>query len=112
MSHNQIIRWRNHRKMVIQLWIISSLYMACWLPVTIVSLIQITVIPSFMADQMDIISFAIYLIPLFLPLICLSTLPDLIQKILNTIGIRGRNIIGIANITRTVEQTAINTNRR
>ncbi|CAF3689020.1 unnamed protein product [Rotaria sp. Silwood1] len=112
MSHNQIIRWRNHRKMVIQLWIISSLYMACWLPVTIVSLIQITVIPSFMADQMDVISFSIYLIPLFLPIICLSTFPDLIQKIVNTIGIRGRNIIGIANITRTVEQTATNTNRR
>ncbi|CAF3316324.1 unnamed protein product [Rotaria sp. Silwood2] len=65
MSRHQIIHWQRHRKMVLQLWIVSSLYMACWLPATITELIQITVMPSFMIDQMDTIGLLIYFIPLF-----------------------------------------------
>ncbi|CAF2684220.1 unnamed protein product [Rotaria sp. Silwood2] len=99
MSRNQIIRWQRHRKMLLQLWIVSSLYMGCWLPVTIVWIVQTTVMPSFMADQMDIILFLIYLIPLFLPIICLSTLPDLVKKIVNSVAKPAWNVVGITNNT-------------
>lgn len=39
-SRQLIIKWRLHRKMVIQLWMVSSLYMAFWLPMTITQVIK------------------------------------------------------------------------
>ncbi|CAF3424809.1 unnamed protein product, partial [Rotaria sp. Silwood2] len=67
MSRQQAINWRRHRKMVLQLWIVSSLYMGFWLPVTITLFIQITILPSFMTDQLEAMQFAAYFIPLLLP---------------------------------------------
>jgi hypothetical protein len=31
----QVVNWRRHRKMAFQLWLISSLYLAVWLPLII-----------------------------------------------------------------------------
>ncbi|CAF1426083.1 unnamed protein product [Adineta steineri] len=53
MSRQQAINWRRHRKMVSQLWIVSSLYLGFWLPSTITLLIQVTILPSFMIDQLE-----------------------------------------------------------
>ncbi len=62
ISHHQGINWKRHRKMVIQLWIISSLYMAFWLPLVIMQTIQVTVMPSFMIDQTETIMFLVYFV--------------------------------------------------
>ncbi|CAF1297473.1 unnamed protein product [Adineta steineri] len=80
-SRHQTIHRQRHRRMVLQLWIVSSLYMACWLPMTITQLIQITLMPSFMIDQLETILFIVYFTPLLLPIICLSVLPELLTKI-------------------------------
>ncbi|CAF1501061.1 unnamed protein product [Adineta steineri] len=53
MSRQQAINWKRHRKMVSQLWIVSSLYLGFWLPSTITLLIEITILPSFMIDQLE-----------------------------------------------------------
>lgn len=94
ISRHQIINWRRHRKMVIQLWIISSLYIAFWAPTTITQLIQMTVMPSFMSTQLEAMQFVIYLISLLLPMICLSTLPELMNKITSIFKLPHRNAIG------------------
>jgi hypothetical protein len=51
MAHQARINWRRHRKMILQFWAISSLHLALWSPLISVSFIQMTVMPSFMADQ-------------------------------------------------------------
>ncbi|UJR24164.1 hypothetical protein I4U23_027130 [Adineta vaga] len=68
ISHHQKINWRNHRKMILQLWTISSIYLLCWLPLMITKFVQITVMPTFMVDHLDIFLFAVYLVPLLLPM--------------------------------------------
>lgn len=96
ISRHQLVRWRSHRKMALQLWRISSLYMTCWLPFMIASLVQINVMSSFMMDQINTLTFLIYFIPLLLPMICLGGFPELVKKIKNTIAPPKINVIGIS----------------
>jgi len=90
--------------MILQLWIVSSLYLGFWLPVVITELIQITVLPSFMIDQLETMLFFIYFIPLFLPMICLSTLPELMKKIMNIFALQQLNVIGVVSHNREERQ--------
>jgi hypothetical protein len=106
ISRKQVIHWQRHRKMVLQLWIVSSLYMGFWLPLTITEFIQFTAMPSFMIDQLEIMEFVVYFIPLFLPMICLSTLPELVKKIMDVIPTRQTNVIGVVILNRGARQTA------
>jgi hypothetical protein len=108
ISRHQAVNWRRHRKMVLQLWIVSSLYMAFWLPMTITQLIQITVMPSFMIDQLETILFVVYFIPLLLPIICLSTQPELVKKIVDLIWKPRLNVIGVVAFTPGTKQTTPN----
>lgn len=95
MGRHQVIHWRQHRKMTLQLWFISSLYLAAWLPFTIIQLIQTIAIPTFMNDQLEIILFLFYFVPVLLPVICLSVFPNTLYSILNTFKRQIRNRIGI-----------------
>ncbi|CAF1334183.1 unnamed protein product [Adineta ricciae] len=95
ISRHRRINWRNHRKMILQLWIISSIYLICWLPLMITKFVQITVMPTLMVDYLDIILFNVYLVPLFLPMVCLSTLPKLVRKLTRFIHERNRNKVGV-----------------
>ncbi|UJR16807.1 hypothetical protein I4U23_003706 [Adineta vaga] len=79
LSRNQIVNWRRHRKMAFQLWFVSSLYMTGWLPLTFVGLIQFTVQPKFMLEQLSTIYFILYFVPLLLPFVCACLFPDVIK---------------------------------
>ncbi|CAF1218307.1 unnamed protein product [Adineta steineri] len=105
LSRRQAVNWRRHRKMVLQLWIVSSLYMGFWLPTTITQLIQMTIMPTFMIDQLATMQFVIYFIPLLLPMICLSALPELVKKIMDFIRFRRRNVINVVTFNRDARQT-------
>ncbi len=60
MSHQPEINWRRHRKMILQFWTISSLHLALWSPLVTLSLIQMTVMPSFMVDQYTTLQYILY----------------------------------------------------
>lgn len=96
IARQQAVNWRRHGKMVLQLWMISSLYMGFWLPATIKLFIQYTFDPSFMVDQEDTMQWTTYFIPLLLPLICLVAIPELLNKIKSIIRIRRPNRINVA----------------
>ena len=99
VSHHQLVNWRRHRKMTFQLWLISSLYLAFWLPFTLSKLIQYTIMPTFFLDQYDTMLFILYFIPLLLPIVCLNTYPELLKKIRGIVRRRTRrNRIGIPTI--------------
>lgn len=95
ISRQQAVHWRRHGRMVIQLWMISSLYMGFWLPVTITLFIQMTFDSSFMVDQLETMQFAAYFIPLLLPVICLGALPELLNKIESIIRMRRWNTVNV-----------------
>ena len=105
MSRRQAIHWRRHRKMTLQLWTISSLYLAFWLPITIVQMIQITAVPTFMLDQVETLLFMIYFVPLLLPMVCLSTLPKLVRAIAVHIQRRTLNVIAVQAVSNGPRQT-------
>lgn len=111
ISRHQPVNWRRQRKMTVQLWTISSLYLAFWLPITIVQLIQLTAIPTFMLDQVTTLLFCIYFVPLLLPMVCLSTLPDLVKKMLRFVGWRRTNTVHGNTISHAPAPTTRRTTR-
>ena len=81
LTRQQAVRWRRHRKMTVQLWLVSSLYFAGWLPFTVTRLVQLTFAPWFFLDVFETIVFILYFVPLLLPFFCLTMLPGLMKKI-------------------------------
>ncbi|UJR17647.1 hypothetical protein I4U23_004543 [Adineta vaga] len=104
-SLQQAVNWRRHRKMVLQLWLVSSLYMGLWLPLTITLFVQMTAIPSFMYDKLDTMQFAPNFIALLLPMICLSTQPELLAKIKSLIRARSGNRVSVVTYNRNAGRT-------
>lgn len=109
MSHQPRINWRRHRKMILQFWAISTLHIALWFPLVSVSLIQITVNPSFMADKYTTLEYVLYYMPLLLPLTCLIAMPKLVTDIINFIRQRRGNSIGVGDLPNS-RQRVLNTN--
>ncbi|CAF2345021.1 unnamed protein product [Rotaria sp. Silwood2] len=89
-------RTKKNRKMTIQLLAISSLFLIFWLPIAVTGLIQQFFYPTFIIDvQFNIFFYLIYFIQLFLPFVCLISLPELKKIII--IKIRRwthRNMVG------------------
>jgi hypothetical protein len=64
--------------MTIQLLSISSLFLIFWFPIAITGLIQQFFSPTFLIYiQFNIFFYLIYFIQLFLPFVCLISLPEL-----------------------------------
>jgi hypothetical protein len=70
----QAFKWRRDRKMILQLWAISSLYLAMWMPLQLVVLINLYVNPNFLIQaQIDYMYLFPYFIHLIYPFIVLFT---------------------------------------
>jgi phosphatidylglycerophosphate synthase len=62
----QVVTWRRNRKLVLQLWAISTLYLGTWMPLEISGLINLYWDPNFLLQfQIDYI----YLFPYFIHVI-------------------------------------------
>ncbi len=73
----QQINWRQHRYMVIQLVSISCLYVFFDSPAIVIGLVQL-ILPTFALEaQMLYLYYMVYLIPLLVPFVCLSTFREL-----------------------------------
>ncbi len=72
------VTWKQQRRMTVQLFCISSLYLVAWTPCLIVGLVQILGFPNFLAEiQTDYLLDLIYIVCLFLPWVCLGLFPEL-----------------------------------
>ena len=75
-----IIHWRRHRFMVIQLISVSSLYILFDSPTIIIGIIRLY-LATFAADiQALYLFYIVYLLPLLIPFVCLSTFRELWSK--------------------------------
>ena len=108
MYQQRPVEWRRHRKMVLQLWIVSSLYIGLWVPLAITLIVQQAGQRSFMVNETETMQFGVYFVPLFLPMICLSTQPELLRKMQNIIRRRPMNRICGVTYNRNTEQTPNN----
>ena len=79
LHQHRAVSWRQQRRMTVQLFCLSSLYLVAWSPSLIVGLIQILGYPTFLAQiQIDYFYDMIFLVCLFLPWICLGLVPELL----------------------------------
>ncbi|UJR10996.1 hypothetical protein I4U23_015180 [Adineta vaga] len=98
VSRQQAIEWRHHRKMILQFSAITVLQLAFSSPLVTVSFIQMTVMPSFMADQYSTLEYIFYYMPLLLPATCLCGIPELVKKIYGFIFNRRTNTVTAGKI--------------
>ncbi|CAF1066031.1 unnamed protein product [Adineta steineri] len=78
----RVITWKKQRRMTLQLFSISTLYLIAWLPCLFIGLVQQLSSPSFLADfQFNYALDLVYVIYLLLPWLCLGLLPEFRQWI-------------------------------
>ena len=76
-----VIRWRQCRKMVIQLLLISSLYLIFYLPLLILIAAHLFGIPAEIGADAELYAyFFSYFIPLLSPYVCLASLPFTLEE--------------------------------
>ncbi|CAF3554821.1 unnamed protein product [Rotaria socialis] len=73
--------WRKQKKLALQLGMISFVYLAAWIPLSIDHLGQIYIGPNFLLAHSDTFNFLVYLVPLVLPIVCLMWMHKLIIKL-------------------------------
>ncbi|CAF1338538.1 unnamed protein product [Adineta ricciae] len=79
----QDIPWRKHRRMILQLLSISTLYFSCMGPYTLIQVIDSLIgLPSTAAYIKNVYLFYVYwLLTLLLPYVCIGCLPEVTNKI-------------------------------
>ena len=95
-QRGQRLNWKQQRRMTVQLFCISSLYLVCWTPTLIVILVQILGHPTFMAEILTTYFLElISLISLLLPWLCVCLVPELLRwiKVKCRLG-APRNVVG------------------
>ena len=97
------INWRKHRKMVLQLCAISTLYLSVWLPIGVMQLLQFYVDPTFLAAQVDTFYFLAYIGLLILPFVCITSIPQLSKRIKNIFNRRHQR--AVAPVAKTHRRT-------
>jgi hypothetical protein len=105
--NQQQSRWRQQRRMVLQLFCLSSVYILAWLPSITLFVVQI-IYPGALAEvQSDYLFDLVSLAELVVPWICIGFLPDLIKWIKQLFRCRqARNLVGTTqsrNIIGTVQ---------
>ena len=94
-QQNRTVSWKQQRRMTVQLFWISSLYLIAWSPCLVVGLVQILGYPTFMASiQTSYFLDLIYVVCLFLPWVILGLLPELDNWLKSFCGLnRVRNVV-------------------
>jgi len=99
-------RWRQQRRMMLQLFCVSSLYVVAWLPCITVYQVQIFY-PNFLGQiQSDYFLDLIYISESFLPWICVGFFPELVKWIKQLCRCRqARNVVRTVQTHKVVRTT-------
>ncbi|CAF0829581.1 unnamed protein product [Rotaria sp. Silwood1] len=84
-QRNQIIRWRRHKRMTIQILSISTLYFIGTLPNAISESFHVFLGREYLGEesiiQQELLLYLFYFISLIIPFICLMNFPEIYQKL-------------------------------
>jgi len=75
------MNWRKYRKMIFQVISILSLYLSISFSLSIIYIIHMISFFDWTVAPLECLSFFSYFIPFFLPLICLTSLPEIWTKL-------------------------------
>jgi hypothetical protein len=85
-------RLRHQRKMIFQMLSISSVFIIFNLPISIMFILHLTGVSSYLWVELQLcFFFTTYWLLLFLPFLCLNSLPELKQKLKKMFGILHRH---------------------
>ena len=93
------------QRMAFQLGLISLLYLAVWMPLSIAQLGQIYIGPTFLFEQLDTFNYLVYIVPLLLPFFCLMSMPELIAFVKSVLCRRNERIHPFQSTTQQPNQT-------
>ncbi|CAF3918477.1 unnamed protein product [Adineta steineri] len=81
IRQRQILTWKRQRKLTLQLFILSLLYIIGWVPSTVISILQSFLLPNLLDDipQLDYFNYLTYFVCPLQPFICVFSLPELIK---------------------------------
>jgi hypothetical protein len=86
----QAAKWRRDKKLILQLFAISSLYLLMWMPLQIAGLVNIYWDPSFLVQaQIDYMYLFPYFIHIIYPFLVLCTIHH--KNRVDTLAIRANN---------------------
>ncbi|CAF1563803.1 unnamed protein product [Adineta steineri] len=104
--------WRTTRKLSIQLFSISFLFLSIYLPFIILGLIRTWIDPLFLYGvTITYLAYVAYVVSLLMPFICLVSLPEIVTKIKELCSLTNRveptqqQIAITLNIRRNIQQT-------
>ena len=84
----QRFKWRHDKKLILQIWILSSLYLGMWMPVQLTGLINLYWSPTFLLqEQIDYIYLFPYLIHVIYPYTVLLTLHGKPSKVRSSVAV-------------------------
>ena len=99
---DQIIQWRKHRKMIVQMLSVCCLHLIFYLPCLIASIpTYFGVSVGFIADWFPILYFNTYFIPLLMPYAVLASLSNIWQKWAIVKWMKTQHRVGPATATAT-----------
>ena len=97
----QTFQWRKYRKMIIQLLSVSIIYLTFSLPVMIMWVARLCGLPPNVGVEAQLISFFFtYWVVLLIPIVSLTSVPDLKKKIQNLVYGKSINQVDVATVTR------------
>ena len=111
---HQAIQWRKHRKMVMQLLIISTLFSLCQYPYAVVIFIQlfVTLPESIVYAQIVCFYYLFWLLTLLLPFACIVSISEVIHKVKFLFMQRKRRRIMVIPMTTAPFQNTVQQRRR
>ena len=75
------VDWRRHRKMVLQLAAISTLFLSVWFPIGMIQIVRLYIDPTFLYSQLDTFNFLAFVEQLILPAVCMAFIPQLFKRL-------------------------------
>jgi hypothetical protein len=93
LQQQQRAQWRKYRKMIFQLLLVSSLYSLFQIPYIVVVCIQLFITLSDLANYLQNVYFYYFfwLLTLVLPFACVGCLPEVVNKVKNSLMRRMRH---------------------
>jgi len=72
--------WRTTRKLTLQLFSIAFLFLIIYFPLIIFGLVRVLIDPYFLFEfTMNYYVYAIYIVPILMPFVCLISLPEIVK---------------------------------
>ncbi|CAF4979831.1 unnamed protein product, partial [Rotaria sp. Silwood1] len=106
------IHWRKHRKMAIQMLSITVLYLVFNIPMLVITIARLCGLPdSVSAVPQQIALFLTYFVPLLLPFVCFSTLPELRREMKTIVGFYHTHRATVGTATERTLQDNIETQK-